>query len=153
MKTIFKHSLLAAAALTCAFSSQQVSAHCQIPCGIYSDDTVFRDLETHQATILKSMQEIEKLSADPSKNANQLARWVHNKEEHAQAIQDVVAKYFLAQRVKTSEAESDQAAYVKKLTLLHKITVLSMKCKQTTDLENAKQLLTNIKDFETAYKK
>jgi len=44
-------------------------AHCEIPCGIYSDDTVFTDLHTHQATIEKSMVQITELSKDASANA------------------------------------------------------------------------------------
>lgn len=146
-----KHTLYAAGTICFAFASPQVAAHCQIPCGIYSDATVFTDLNTHQATIEKAMSEIKTLSADPSKNANQLSRWVTNKEEHAQKIQDIVAQYFLAQRIKTSEAESDKNSYLQKLVMLHKITVLSMKCKQTTDLENAQKLKSTIEAFHKAY--
>jgi len=148
-----KYSILpiVAVTLTLANSVPQVSAHCQVPCGIYSDETVFTDLHTHQATIEKAMSEIKTLSADPAKNANQLTRWINNKEEHAQQIQDVVAQYFLAQRIKTTEADSNKEAYLQKLVMLHQITVLSMKCKQTTDLENAQKLKSTIEAFQKAY--
>ena len=125
------------------------SAHCQVPCGIYADDTVFATMHTDQQTIAKAMMQINKLSAEPSKNANQLTRWINNKEKHAQAIQDTVAAYFLAQRIKHDE--KDKAAYTKKLTLLHEITVYAMKCKQTTDLENAQKLHKAIDTFQAAY--
>lgn len=102
-----------------------------------------------QETVAKAMKQINELSKDPSKNANQLSRWITNKEQHAQSIQDTVSKYFLAQRIKIDEADRD--AYQKKLTLLHQITVYAMKCKQTTDSENAEKLHKAISAFNEAY--
>ena len=148
MKKIILSSTVALLALV---SAPMLSAHCQVPCGIYADDNVFATMHKDQETILKSMQQITELSKDPSKNANQLTRWINNKEKHAQSIQDTVAQYFLAQRVKITETDKD--AYTKKLTLLHQITVYAMKCKQTTDLENAKKLHTALDQFHAAYSK
>lgn len=91
--------------------------------------------------------------ADEKTSMNQGVRWVNNKESHAQSIQDVVAKYFLAQRVKTDEAEKNKEAYTQKLTLLHQITVYAMKCKQTTDAANADKLSKAIADFKALYNK
>lgn len=131
--------------------SPQASAHCQVPCGIYSDDTVLKDLHTHQKTIAKAMQQINELSKTPDKNANQIARWVVNKEEHASKIQHTMNQYFLAQRIKLDEKEKNQSSYLKKLTLAHEIIVLSMKCKQGTDSANADKLLAAIEQFSAAY--
>lgn len=128
-----------------------VAAHCQVPCGIYSDDTVFATMHTDHKTIAKAMLQINALSKEPVANANQIARWVANKEKHAQAIQDVVSNYFLAQRIKIDEA--DKAGYTKKLTQLHHILVLAMKCKQTSDVENAKKLHIAITAFSASYSK
>ena len=142
---------LATAALLSFQAAPTADAHCQIPCGIYSDDTVLKDLTTHQATIAKAMTQIVELSKDPSKNAQQITRWVTNKDEHAQLIQQTMLDYFLAQRLKPSEMDSNKEAYLKKLTLSHEIIVLSMKCKQTTDNENAAKLKKAIADFTAAY--
>ena len=131
--------------------SQPAAAHCQVPCGIYADDNVFVTMYKDQETVSKAMAQISELSKDMASNANQVSRWVTNKEQHAQSIQDTVAKYFLAQRVKIDE--KDQAVYTKKLTLLHQITVYAMKCKQGTDPENAKKLHDAIHAFEALYKK
>ena len=92
--------LLAIVALSSFASTSSLHAHCQVPCGIYSDDTVLIDLQTHQKTIAKAMNQINELSKDAGKNANQISRWVTNKEEHATKIQDTMTQYFLAQRVK-----------------------------------------------------
>ena len=143
---------LAAVALMLHFTTPQLSAHCQVPCGIYSDETVLTDLQTHQKTIAKAMVQIDELSAkDAKENVNQLSRWVSNKEEHATKIQDTMMQYFLAQRIKLGE--EDQEAYAKKLKLVHEITVYAMKCKQTTDIENANKLKAAIDAFTTAYNK
>ena len=139
-------SLFSISALT-----PQAKAHCEVPCGIYSDDTVFSDLHTHLATIEKAMTQINELSKEPGKNANQLVRWVSNKEIHATKIQEIVSQYFLTQRIKVDEA--DKNAYLLKLTQLHQMTVLAMKCKQTTDLENAQKLHQVIDAFKVSYNK
>ncbi len=151
MKILLNLAATLAAVTTFSALTPVAQAHCQVPCGIYSDDTVFKDLFTHQATIEKAMNQINELSKDPAKNANQLIRWVNNKELHANKIQKVVADYFLAQRVKLSEAKTNKNAYLLKLALLHQINVYAMKCKQTTDVANAQKLHQLIASFNTAY--
>ena len=146
MKTTIISSAVALIALV---SSPVLSAHCQVPCGIYADDNVFVTMHKDQETIAKAMEQINELSKEPTKNANQLTRWVNNKEKHAQSIQDTVAQYFLAQRIKITA--TDKEAYTKKLTLLHQITVYAMMCKQTTDPENAKKLHTALSEFQVSY--
>jgi len=63
----------------------------------------------------------------------QLSRWIMNKESHAQAMQDKVLNYFLAQRLKLAEEKTNKESYLKKLTTSHKVIVAAMKCKQSTD--------------------
>lgn len=107
----------------------------------------------HITTIEKSMKEIQHLSTEGEKNYNQLVRWIVNKENHADYFSEIVTQYFMTQRVKPVE-ESNQKAYkgyVHELTLLHKMMVLTMKCKQTTDLENVEQLKNLLAQFRTAY--
>ncbi len=143
---------LSAALATATFTFIPVAmAHCEVPCGIYSDDTVFTDLHTHLQTIEKAMTEINTLSKEPTKNMNQIVRWVNNKEIHATKIQEIVSQYFLTQRVKMDEA--DKNAYMLKLTQLHQITVYAMKCKQTTDIENAHNLHKVLDAFKATYSK
>jgi len=148
MKSIL---LLAATAVFSLCVSSKLSAHCQVPCGIYSDDTVLIDLQTHQKTIAKAMEQINELSKDAGKNANQISRWVTNKEEHATKIQDTMTQYFLAQRVKLAVSSDELQAYFNKLTLIHQIILHAMKCKQTTDLANAQNLHDTIAAFTKAY--
>ena len=51
-----KNSLLVLAGLVLA--SVNLSAHCQVPCGIYADDVVFGELMTDVKTIHKAMNQI-----------------------------------------------------------------------------------------------
>ena len=130
-----------------------VGAHCEIPCGIYGDEGRFAALLEDVDTIEKSMNEIDKLSGESKRNDNQIVRWVINKEHHADHIRDVVAQYFLAQRI-TEPAADDAAAlkaYTDKLVALHKIIRTAMKCKQTTDPANAQTLRDLVLTFQKMY--
>ena len=130
--------------------------HCEIPCGIYGDDLRFAALDEDIRTIEKSMRQIAELSAisaDSGANANQITRWVMNKELHADRIRETVAQYFLAQRIKLPD-EGDAAAveaYRDQLARLHKLIVHAMKSKQTTDLAHPAALRETLKDFREAY--
>lgn len=128
-------------------------SHCEIPCGIYGDEIRFYIIEEHIATIEKSMKMIVELSKEEEVNYNQLVRWVNNKEQHANYIQEIVSQYFMTQRVKPvgEENAKQYKKYVEKMTLLHKMLIYAMKVKQTTDLENVKALKSLSASFRTAY--
>ena len=122
------------------------AAHCEIPCGIYDDEARIGMLLEHVATIEKSMNQITTIEKDKEHKANQLIRWVMNKEKHATELQEIVTQYFMTQRIK-----SDTKAYDKKLALLHQMLVYAMKCKQTTDLANTAKLAGVIREFRQLY--
>ena len=128
-------------------------SHCQVPCGIYGDETRFEMLTEHIATVEKSMKQITELSAQAKPNMNQIVRWVDNKERHADEIAHIVSYYFMAQRIKLP-AKGDAKAresYVKKLTLLHEMLVYSMKAKQGTDTANVEKLRSVLAQFHEVY--
>ena len=130
----------------------QVSSHCQIPCGIYDDSTRLKMIDEHIVTIEKSMKRIDLLSQSDPADMNQVVRWIHNKENHADELSEIVTYYFMAQRVKPVNAESDTyPKYIKQLTLLHEMLVTSMKCKQTTDLKHVEKLRELHKAFSEVY--
>ena len=133
-------------ALVSAMVPAPLEAHCQIPCGIYGDEMRFQMLEEHITTIEKSMNSIVELSADPGKNANQLARWVMNKEKHADEMAEIVTKYFLQQRLKI-----DDAQWAAKVKPCHEILFYSMKAKQTTDLANVESLKAAVAALKDVY--
>jgi len=147
-------AMVAAVFLVLALAVTGVArAHCEIPCGIYGDTTRVDLLYEHIRTVEKSMSQIVELSKDPSANANQLVRWVGNKETHAGEIQHIVTQYFMTQRVKPKPA-SDAAAYAKyagQLTALHDLLIQAMKAKQTTDLAHVEQMRHMVEEFSRLY--
>ncbi len=128
-------------------------SHCQVPCGIYGDETRFDMIAEHITTIEKSMKLIETLSAQKKSNMNQLVRWVNNKDKHADELSHIITYYFMAQRVKLPAPGDTKARdeYVKKLILLHEMLVYTMKTKQTTDLGNADKLRSLLDEFRKVY--
>ncbi|EFK08543.1 nickel-containing superoxide dismutase [delta proteobacterium NaphS2] len=128
------------------FSAGTAAAHCEIPCGIYDDHMRIHMISEHITTIEKSMNQIVALQKETPINYNQLVRWIVNKEDHADQLQEIVSQYFMTQRIKT-----DRKNYAKELSLLHQMLVYAMKCKQTTDLTNTEKLRSLVKQFEDLY--
>jgi nickel superoxide dismutase len=120
--------------------------HCEIPCGIYDDEMRLNLIAEHTTTLEKSMKEIKRLVTGSPFNYNQMVRWIMNKEDHANQLQEIVTQYFMTQRIKP-----DQKGYEKQLVLLHKMLVAAMKCKQTTDPVHIGELRSLLKDFREAY--
>jgi nickel superoxide dismutase len=133
--------------------AQFLSAHCQVPCGIYDDQARIKMIAEHITTIEKAMKQVIKLSKESSPNYNQVVRWVFNKEKHAEELSDIVTYYFMTQRLKPVDKTDAKhyAGYQKKLELLHHLLVYSMKAKQTTDLKVIEELRVLLKKFEEAY--
>jgi len=122
------------------------SSHCEIPCGIYDDRMRIQMIDEHIATIEKSMKQILKLQEEKPIDYNQLVRWIVNKENHANQLQEIVSQYFMTQRIKT-----DAKHYEKKVAVLHQLLVTAMKCKQTTDLSNTQKMRELLKQFKELY--
>lgn len=144
MKRLFTQFFLGIIALFLFVSN--AAAHCEIPCGIYDDEMRITLVLEHITTIEKSMNIITEIEKSKQHNANQLIRWVTNKEIHANEIQEIVSQYFMTQRIKAGAKD-----YEKKLALLHQMLVVSMKCKQTTDISNITKLRTLVNEFQTLY--
>lgn len=128
-------------------------AHCEIPCGIYDDKMRIDMLNEHIDTIEKSMKRIVKLEGSEKVNPNQLVRWINNKDDHANQLQDIVTQYFMTQRVKLVD-DSDKKAmqkYQTELILLHQMLVYASKTKQTTNLEYCEKLRISVNEFYNMY--
>lgn len=146
-------NLLGLAFFISSIGVSSLFAHCEIPCGIYNDQTRIDMIKEDITTIEKSMNKIKELSKAGDKNYNQLVRWINNKEEHANKIQHIVTQYFMTQRIKPVDSADAEAfkAYQTKLTLLHNMLVQAMKCKQTTDQVHIDKLRELVDQFYKAY--
>lgn len=137
--------------LISAILSNNAFSHCEVPCGIFDDEVRAKLILEHVTTIEKAMKQIDKLSKDPQKNANQITRWVYNKEKHAVELQHIVTQYFMTQRIKPVD-KSDAKAYQKyqsQLEQLHHMLFFAMKAKQSTDTGH----IAKLKEIHAAFKK
>ena len=129
------------------FINIRLFAHCQIPCGIYSDAAQIIQIKEDLQTIEKSILMIDRLSGETDpQSLNQLNRWISSKEKHAQNIHDIISQYFLTQRIKQSSRN-----YENELITLHQLLVSVMKCKQSVDKENVKKSDKLLDDFSQLY--
>ena len=127
--------------------------HCQVPCGIYGDRMRIDMLMEDCATIEKGMAQIKEMESSQTMNSNQMVRWVVTKDEHAAKIQEQVASYWLAQRIKAPVEGGPEARekYLKQLELMHGITVAAMKCKQTIDPAHVEAVRELALEFSSTY--
>ena len=152
---MFRYVIKLALAAICMCSSD-LYAHCEVPCGIYGDDARFSAIAEDVQTIEKAMGMIADLAGkDGAQRANQLARWVMTKEEHANKIQHAVTQYFMTQRLKAPVGDDATActAYTNKLVLLHKMLRTAMLCKQSVDTTHPQALHDLLHEFKVAYSK
>ena len=139
-------------ALVSAFSmlmfASMAFAHCQVPCGIYGDQLRFQQMLEDGKTISKAQVQLNELTEGQmdAQSVNQIGRWITTKEDHATKIQQTIASYFMAQRIKV-----DNPNYVKQLTAAHSVILHAMKCKQSADPATAKSLEKAIFDLYRAY--
>ena len=135
--------------LSMASFSSNLFGHCQVPCGVYTDQLRFEQMLEDQTTIEKASKLINELSGEKdAQSQNQLARWVATKESHATNVQNVVCEYFLIQRIKSSAPN-----YQELLTASHEVLVAAMKAKQTVDADTAKSLKDAILKLHKEYER
>ncbi|MEM7618586.1 MAG: superoxide dismutase [Ni] [Pseudomonadota bacterium] len=151
MKKLFLVTLIS----FCLFS-KNVQAHCEIPCGIFNDSLRFDLMLEDATTIEKSMNEINKISAEANPDYHTISRWTMNKEDHANKIMHLVAQYFLAQRIKLPKenaSEEELSDYSKSIELLHKITIRAMKTKYSSNINAVDDLRNVVNEFRDHYYK
>ena len=150
MKRIKRIFVLAALTL---IINNAAFAHCEVPCGIYTDQLRIEMIKEHIMTIEKAMKQIESLSAEEEINYNQLVRWIDTKEHHANLIQEIAEQYFMTQRIKIASPDDQEAykKYITQLTLAHEMLVVAMKTKQSTDLKYTEKLSAVVDKFSEAY--
>ena len=121
--------------------------HCQVPCGIYDDVNRVQQMLEDVSTIDKAIDQIIELNdKSDAQSAQQLVRWVNNKEIHADKIIKTISNYFLTQRLKPSTED-----YLLRLSVHHRVILLSMKVKQMADVEVAEDLRQAIKALSKYY--
>ena len=110
-------------------------AHCEVPCGIYDDHAMVKQMLLDAETISKASAQIQLLAAKvDATSLNTISRWVMVKEEHSRNLQHVNAWYFMTQRVKAvPSTDPGYADYLGRLAAHHAISVNAMKAAQSLD--------------------
>jgi nickel superoxide dismutase len=148
MTTLIKKSMLTFTLLTGSLIlPQTLLAHCQVPCGIYDDSARVQAMLEDVETTAKATKLINELAGKKdAQSQNQTARWVMNKEKHAQNIIATISDYFLTQRVKSSQKD-----YTKRLVKHHTVIVAAMKVKQNTDTKYVEALQKSVEALAPYY--
>ncbi|MBN4066485.1 hypothetical protein JYU14_00165 [Simkania negevensis] len=125
-----------------------LSAHCQMPCGIYHDDLVWGGLYQDVETIEKAYSEMIANQGSTSLERNQFVRWVDLKDHAADEITRQVSTYFIQQRIKPDDSKLET-----KLLAAYDIMHLAMVAKQTVDPAITTKLKNKIDAFQSLMKK
>jgi nickel superoxide dismutase len=121
---------------------ETAKAHCDIPCGIY-DPIVAQISALTVVRMLDLMTEFDGKTPDRNKDyMNSMARYIAVKEEHAERAKAEV-RVIWGDYLKAQHLEK----YPNVHALVHKIMQLGSKVRQTTDREQATQLVDAINEF------
>lgn len=107
-----------------------LTAHCQMPCGIYHDDIVFDEIDQYIETMYKGISVMNNSKFDDAKSRNEFVRWVIEKEKASGSVAEWITRYFLQQKIKPGEAETSQ-----KLASAHKLLFSLVGIKQNSSVE------------------
>jgi len=152
MNRLIKKSIislsLALAGVT-LIAPQGLSAHCQVPCGIYDDSARVNGMLEDTQTVAKAIKLINELATKKdAQSQNQIIRWVMTKENHADKIISTISDYFLTQRVKSSQKD-----YTERLVKHHAVIVAAMKVKQNVEVKYVHALQKSIEALALYYTK
>ena len=144
-----RHTLARISCLTAVFFAlvSHAQAHCQVPCGIYDDAARVTAMLEDAATVQKAVTSLAALAGKTdAQSINQSARWVQNKELHAQRIIETISNYFLTQRVKPGQDD-----YATRLARHHAVILTAMKAKQNASADAAQVLRESIQALRAYY--
>jgi nickel superoxide dismutase len=117
-----------------AFAYIDVSAHCQMPCGIYHDDMVFDEIDQYVETMYKGISVLNNNPFANSKDRNEFTRWVIEKEKASDNVAKWIMQYFLQQKIKPGEADTPRM-----LASAHSLLFLLVGIKQNSSLDYVEQ--------------
>lgn len=132
--------------LATLFQTSSLSAHCQMPCGIYHDDMVFDQIDQYVETMYKAISILKDNKFDSVKDKNEFVRWVMQKEKASDDAADIITTFFLQQKIKPGEDDT-----VKRVTSGHKLLFYLVGIKQTVDLQMVEQFADEWEKFKLMF--
>lgn len=124
-RLVFSGMILAA----CCFQNS-LTAHCQMPCGIYHDDMVFDQIDQYVETMVKGISVLSESKFQTLQERNECIRWIYQKENSSNETAHLICSYFLQQKIKPNEEDT-----TKRVLSAHKLLFLLVQIKQTADLK------------------
>lgn len=112
------------------FAQSTLLSHCQMPCGIYHDDMVFDQIDQYIETMAKGISVMNDNKFKTVHDYNELTRWIMLKEESSDDVATVLTEFFLQQKIKPGEDDTQ-----KKITSAHKLLFLLVAVKQNADMK------------------
>lgn len=142
IKTDMKRTLT----LLLTAASLNLSAHCQMPCGIYHDDMVFDQIDQFVEKMVKCMWVLNNSKFQTPRERAEFIRWVGLKEKTSDEIAQEITTYFLQQKIKPGEEETAE-----RLAKAHQLLFLLVAIKQNTDVAVVDQFAENWEQFKLMF--
>lgn len=128
------------------FGRLDLSAHCQLPCGIYHDDMIYDLIDQYAETMYKGITVMNQSKLDSVHDFNELTRWVIEKEKESNETAQLITFYFLQQKIKPGEPET-----TKRLEAAHKLLFLLVAIKQNNEIRFVDQFAKQWEDFKLMF--
>lgn len=116
--------------IACLIVGIDLSAHCQMPCGVYHDEIAYDQIDQYVETMHKAISELLVMKFDTPVEKNQYIRWVMSKERQSNDITNTIVSYFLQQKIKPGDEDT-----ATKVLAAHKLLFLIVAIKQNVDLK------------------
>lgn len=125
---MIKKAMIGLGIFVCCLGLTDLNAHCQMPCGIYHDALVYDKIDQYVETMYKGMTMLNDSKFDTVHSKNEFIRWVMTKDESSDEVAKIITSYFLQQKIKPGEADTD-----KRLRTAHNLLFMLVQIKQNTD--------------------
>ncbi len=129
-----------------SFFKLDLSAHCQMPCGIYHDEMVYDQIDQYAETMYKGITVMNGNKLDSVHDFNDLTRWILEKEKESNTTAELISSYFLQQKIKPDEPET-----VKRLVAAHKLLFLIVAIKQNNEVKFVEQFAKQWDEFKLMF--
>jgi len=140
-----RHKIIWAAFIACSLLNAGLSAHCQMPCGIYDDQMIYDQVDQFYLTAYKAVKALENNKFETDEDKNQFIRWVMTKERLCNETAVLLTTYFLQQKIMPID---DNADLVKSL---HKLLFQLVVIKQNVDIKLVKEFGKEWENFKKQF--
>jgi len=112
--------------------TSSLSAHCQMPCGIYDDQMVYDEVNQFYLTMFKAVKALQNNKFNSDEDRNQFIRWVMTKERLCNEIAMLLTTYFFQQKIMPIDDNIDM------VKSLHRLLFQLVAIKQNVDIKIVK---------------